>query len=63
MCLCSRQSSLFSFYAMPSGGKLKGTVVHYCSLKIKPLLRQNKSASFNFKVTKLLQNKLVEGTL
>ena len=24
MCLCSKQSSLFSIYAQPSGGKLKG---------------------------------------
>ena len=29
MCLCSKQSSLFSFYALPSGGKLKDVVVHY----------------------------------
>ena len=28
MCLYSKQSSLFSFYALPSGGKLKGAVVH-----------------------------------
>ena len=28
MYLCSKQSSLFSFYALPSGGKLKGAVVH-----------------------------------
>ena len=28
MCLCSKQSSLFSFYALPSGGKLKDVVVH-----------------------------------
>ena len=28
MCLCSKQSSLFSFYALPSGGKSKGVVVH-----------------------------------
>ena len=27
MCLCSKQSSLFSFYALPSGGKLKDAVV------------------------------------
>ena len=26
MCLCSNQSSLFSFYALPSGGKSKDTV-------------------------------------
>ena len=29
MCLCSKQSGLFSFYALPSGGKLKDAVVHY----------------------------------
>ena len=29
MCLCSKQSSLFSFYALPSGGKLKDPVVHF----------------------------------
>ena len=28
MCFCSNQSSLFSFYAPPFGGKSKGTVVH-----------------------------------
>ena len=32
MCLCSKQSSLFSFYALPSGGKLKGAVVHCFTL-------------------------------
>ena len=31
MCLCSKQSSLFSFYALPSGGKLKGTGIHCLS--------------------------------
>ena len=29
MCLCSKQSCLFSFYALPSGGKSKDMVVHY----------------------------------
>ena len=29
MCLCPKQSSLFSFYAMTSGGKLKDAVAHY----------------------------------
>ena len=29
MSLCSKQSSLFSFYALPSGSKSKGKVVHY----------------------------------
>ena len=29
MSLGSRQSSLFSFYVLPSGGKSKGAVVHY----------------------------------
>ena len=29
MCLWSKQSSLFSFYALPSGGKSKGAVVHW----------------------------------
>ena len=29
MCLCSKQSNLFSFYALPSGGKLKDVVVRY----------------------------------
>ena len=29
MCLCSKQSSLFSFYALPSGGKSKDAVVHW----------------------------------
>ena len=28
MWLCSKQSSFFSFYALPSGGKLKDAVVH-----------------------------------
>ena len=28
LCLCSKQSSLFSFYALPSGGKSKDAVVH-----------------------------------
>ena len=27
--LCSKQSSFFSFYALPSGGKLKDAVVHW----------------------------------
>ena len=26
--MCSKQSSLFSFYALPSGGKSKDAVVH-----------------------------------
>ena len=26
--LCSKQSNFFSFYALPSGGKLKDAVVH-----------------------------------
>ena len=29
ICLCSKQSSLFSFYALPSGGILKDAVVHW----------------------------------
>ena len=29
MCLCSKQFSLLSFYALPSGGKLKDAVVHF----------------------------------
>ena len=29
MWLCSKQSSLFSFYALPSGGKSKDAVVHF----------------------------------
>ena len=29
MCLCSKLSRLFSFYALPSGGKLKDMVVHW----------------------------------
>ena len=29
LCLCSKRSSLFSFYALPSGGKSKDAVVHY----------------------------------
>ena len=29
MSLCSKQSSLYSFYALPSGGKSKGAVVHW----------------------------------
>ena len=28
MCLCPKQYSLFSFYALPSGGKSKDLVVH-----------------------------------
>ena len=28
MCFSSKQSSLFSFYALSSGGKLKDVVVH-----------------------------------
>ena len=32
MCLCSKQSSLFSFYALPSGGKSKDAVVHWNDL-------------------------------
>ena len=29
MCLYSKQSSMFSLYALLSGGKLKGSVVYY----------------------------------
>ena len=29
ICLCSKQSSLFSFYALPSNGKSKDAVVHW----------------------------------
>ena len=28
MCLCTKQSSLFSFYALPSGAKPKGMLIH-----------------------------------
>ena len=31
MCLRSKQSSLFSFYALHSGGKLKDAVVHWAN--------------------------------
>ena len=34
MRLCSKQPSLFSFYALPSGGKSKGAVVHLIVLPI-----------------------------
>ena len=34
MCLCSKQSSLFSFYALPSGGKSKDAVVHWLVFQI-----------------------------
>ena len=34
MCLCSKQSSLFYFYALPSGGKSKDAVVHYLELSV-----------------------------
>ena len=35
MCLCSKQSSLFSFYALPSGSKSKEAVVHYsCKIRL-----------------------------
>ena len=37
MFLCSKQSSLFSFYALTSGGKLKDVVVH-CHYEGKSLL-------------------------
>ena len=33
MWLCSQQSSFISFYALPSGGKLKDAVVH-CSIVV-----------------------------
>ena len=29
MCLHSKQSSLFSYYGLPSGGKLKDAMVHW----------------------------------
>ena len=29
MCFSSKQSSLFSYYALPTGGKSKDAVVHY----------------------------------
>ena len=32
--LCSKQSSLFSFYALPSGGKSKDVVVHFNGLTL-----------------------------
>ena len=31
MSLCSKQSGLFSFSALPSGGKLKDVVVHWAN--------------------------------
>ena len=39
MCLCSKQSSRFSFYALPSSGKSKGTVVHYATKMRKKAFR------------------------
>ena len=33
MCFCSKQSSLFSFYVLPSGGKSKDAVVHYIFIR------------------------------
>ena len=41
MCLCKKQSSLFSFYAMPSGGKSKDAVVH-CHTQYKASVRLDK---------------------
>ena len=35
--MCSKQSSLFSFYALPSGGKLKDAVVHWRTDLIPPI--------------------------
>ena len=32
MCFSSKQSSLYSFYALPSGGKSKDAVVHFCTI-------------------------------
>ena len=43
MCLHSKQSSLFSFYALPSGGKSKDMVVHW----IISLLLYNKVDEFS----------------
>ena len=34
MCLCSKQSSLISFYALPSNGKSKDAVVHFRETEI-----------------------------
>ena len=34
MCLCLKQYSLFSYYALPSGGKSKGAVVHWVYRKV-----------------------------
>ena len=41
MCLCSKQSSLFSFYALPSGGKLK------CADSLKFLIKKEEEQSLN----------------
>ena len=34
MCLSSKQSSIFSFYALPSSGKSKAAVVHLVNAEI-----------------------------
>ena len=37
ICLCSKQSSLFSFYPLPFGGKSKDAVVHWQQLFFVPI--------------------------
>ena len=49
MCLCSKQSSLFSFYALPSGGKLKDAVVHGGDIIDLLMLMENSNESKKFK--------------
>ena len=46
MCLRSKQSSLFSFYALPSGGKSKDAVVHWLKM-----FKQSERTSINLSFT------------
>ena len=41
MFCCSKQSSLFSFYALPSGGKSKDAVVHWKHFSLDELVEEH----------------------
>ena len=45
MWLCSKQSSFFSFYALPSGGKSKDVVVHCAKKKFRSKIKKSFSVS------------------
>ena len=47
MWLCSKQSSFFSFYALPSGGESKDVVVHWLTKALVSMLSYSDDLSSN----------------